>query len=177
MHARQFRQGSRRPVDGDLVSYALGNNASGRPQALDIRFAGQRCEQRAPLANRGSRIPRATLGVIALATIAVLIATHRMPWIVAPVYLVMSIFAYLAYSLDKSRAQDGGRRTPEKTLHLFDLLCGWPGGLIAQEHLRHKTRKSSFQAVFVVTAMLNVMAVGWLVHTGVAGSIARQIGG
>ena len=37
---------------------------------------------------------------------------------------------------------------PEVRLHLFELLGGWPGALVAQQAFRHKTRKLSFQLVF-----------------------------
>ena len=39
-------------------------------------------------------------------------------------------------------------RTPESTLHLLELLGGWPGGLVAQQVFRHKTRKFSYQLTF-----------------------------
>ena len=42
----------------------------------------------------------------------------------------------------------GDWRTPEVRLHLFELLGGWPGALVAQQVFRHKTRKLSFQLVF-----------------------------
>jgi uncharacterized membrane protein YsdA (DUF1294 family) len=41
----------------------------------------------------------------------------------------------------------------------MDLLCGWPGGLLAQNQFRHKTIKSSFQSVFWLTVFLNVIAM------------------
>ncbi|WP_153605141.1 DUF1294 domain-containing protein, partial [Pseudomonas aeruginosa] len=37
---------------------------------------------------------------------------------------------------------------PGVRLHLFELLGGWPGALVAQQVFRHKTRKLSFQLVF-----------------------------
>jgi len=39
---------------------------------------------------------------------------------------------------------------------------GWPGALIAQQTLRHKSRKESFRAVFWVTVVLNCAVLGWL---------------
>jgi uncharacterized membrane protein YsdA (DUF1294 family) len=47
-------------------------------------------------------------------------------------------------------------------LHLFGLIGGWPGALLAQNFLRHKSKKWSFQVVFWVTAALNCGALGWL---------------
>jgi len=67
------------------------------------------------------------------------------------VYLPMSLVTALAYWLDKARARAAGsgatrRRVPERTLHLLELLGGWPGALWAREHVRHKTRDRVFRA-------------------------------
>lgn len=74
---------------------------------------------------------------------------------IAAVYLGGSIAAFLAYALDKSAAKGSRWRTRERTLHLLALAGGWPGAIIAQESLRHKTRKKSFRALFWVTVTLN----------------------
>ncbi|WP_040500587.1 DUF1294 domain-containing protein, partial [Ideonella sp. B508-1] len=59
-------------------------------------------------------------------------------------------------------------RTPESTLHWMGLLCGWPGALLAQQVLRHKTSKTSFIVVFWLTVLVNV--VGFVaLHAGVDG--------
>jgi uncharacterized membrane protein YsdA (DUF1294 family) len=43
---------------------------------------------------------------------------------------------------------------PESTLHLVDLIGGWPGGFVAQRYFRHKTSKGSFQFVFFLTVAI-----------------------
>ena len=62
---------------------------------------------------------------------------------------------------------------PESTLHLFDLLGGWPGALIAQQQFRHKTVKASFQAGFWMTVVLNVALMALAVHQGAAQTITH----
>jgi uncharacterized membrane protein YsdA (DUF1294 family) len=42
------------------------------------------------------------------------------------------------------------------------LIGGWPGALIAQQVLRHKSRKNAFQFMFWMTVVLNYVAFGWL---------------
>ena len=42
------------------------------------------------------------------------------------------------------------------------LLGGWPGALIAQQTLRHKSRKASFRAVFWLTVLVNCGLFIWL---------------
>lgn len=76
---------------------------------------------------------------------------HRMrlsPQVVWGVYGVMSLFCFIATYRDKRKSLTGQWRTPESTLHLLELLGGWPGGLMAQQVFRHKTRKVSYQVTF-----------------------------
>lgn len=72
------------------------------------------------------------------------------------VYLAMSLLCFAMYARDKSAARSGRWRTQESTLLLLGLLCGWPGAVLAQQVLRHKTVKPSFQLAFWATAALNV---------------------
>ncbi len=44
--------------------------------------------------------------------------------------------AFAAYWLDKFAARTGRWRTAERTLHLFGLVGGWPGALVAQRVFR-----------------------------------------
>jgi uncharacterized membrane protein YsdA (DUF1294 family) len=84
-------------------------------------------------------------------------------------YGVMSVVAYVAYARDKSAARRFRRRTPERTLHLMALLGGWPGALLAQRRLRHKSSKPSFLASFWLTVVLNLALLTWAVSaTGIA---------
>ena len=64
------------------------------------------------------------------------------------IYLVMSMLAFGLYWYDKQQAKAGQWRTPEKVLHGVELLGGWPDACVAQQLLRHKTRKVSFQLWF-----------------------------
>lgn len=61
---------------------------------------------------------------------------------------VINVLTYWTYSRDKRRAIDGEWRISEATLHLLELLGGWPGAWIAQRRLRHKCSKISYQFVF-----------------------------
>jgi uncharacterized membrane protein YsdA (DUF1294 family) len=92
-----------------------------------------------------------------------LATTGRLPWIASVVYLSASAVTVVAYAFDKSAAMNGQWRTQESTLHLLALVGGWPGAWIAQRLFRHKTRKSSFMAAFVVSVLLNVTALAWVI--------------
>jgi uncharacterized membrane protein YsdA (DUF1294 family) len=84
-----------------------------------------------------------------------------MSWLA--LYYGASIITYGCYSRDKTAAQNAGRRTPESTLHVMSLVGGWPGALIAQTLLRHKTRKPSFLVGYWFTVIINCIALGWIV--------------
>jgi len=77
-------------------------------------------------------------------------------------FCVMSVLAFVAYGLDKRASTSGTRRTPEKTLQVIALLCGWPGALLAQQAFRHKSSKSSFQLVFWAMVFLNIAVVAFI---------------
>jgi uncharacterized membrane protein YsdA (DUF1294 family) len=47
----------------------------------------------------------------------------------------------------------------ENTLHLLELVGGWPGALLAMKLFRHKTRKLSF--LLVTWAIVALHGVGW----------------
>ena len=71
-------------------------------------------------------------------------------------YACASILCFAAYARDKRAARTGRRRTPEQTLLLLGLACGWPGAFLAQRLLRHKSSKRAFQMKFWFTVVLNI---------------------
>ena len=78
------------------------------------------------------------------------------PLLLPIIYLSLSVLTYVIYAKDKSAAKSKTWRIPEKTLHLLSLCGGWLGAALAQETLRHKTQKTSFQVVFWLTVVANV---------------------
>ncbi|WP_245213803.1 DUF1294 domain-containing protein [Rhodoferax sp. AJA081-3] len=84
------------------------------------------------------------------------------PLLIAGIYTAASAITFMAYALDKSAARQGNWRTPESTLHMLALACGWPGALLAQQFLRHKSAKAEFRATFWATVVLNVAGFLWV---------------
>ena len=90
------------------------------------------------------------------------------PWLLGWV-LLSSLIAFVAHGRDKRAARLGRRRTPERTLHLLELIGGWPGALLAMTVFHHKTRKASY---FLVTALIVLVwiVVGMLMARSILGS-------
>ncbi len=87
---------------------------------------------------------------------------NHLPQEILLTYLTMSVITYITYALDKSKAKRGTWRTPESTLHLLALFGGWPGAALAQQMLRHKSRKTEFRVTFYITVITNTAALSWL---------------
>src|SRR5690554_1121065 len=143
VHIKAFRPKSRRPVLGDIVSYEITKDKSGRKRAESVRWADQPTTRKKPDYARSKRMAPVIFTVLFLCALAAAAYFNRIPWLVVNVYLAVSFVTFLAYGWDKSSARMGKWRTKESTLHLFELACGWPGALIAQRVFRHKAIKRS----------------------------------
>lgn len=164
---------ARRPGVGDRVTYSVGKDSRGRLQAKAVGFVDQERAERV----RGSAFPRSIVGIVALAVAAGASADGFLPPVLAGAYFVLSIFSFVAYMRDKSAAKRDAWRTPEGTLHMLDLLGGWPGGLIAQQRFHHKTLKQSFQFVFWLSVVANIGGVWWFTASGLAEQISAAVVG
>lgn len=79
------------------------------------------------------------------------------------IYLVLiNLITFFFFALDKYKASGEFRRTPEKTLWLLSLIGGSVGAVAAMYLFRHKTKKHSFQAVFLIIILLQIALVVFL---------------
>jgi uncharacterized membrane protein YsdA (DUF1294 family) len=53
-------------------------------------------------------------------------------------HFCISAVTFVAYAYDKQQATRSRRRIREQTLHLLEMLGGWPGAMVAQRAFRHK---------------------------------------
>lgn len=176
LHIKAFARRARRPVEGEIVTYALVTDAKGRARAASAAFveAGQR------LAAPGGKSAGGgwpILAVLFFAFVVVCALAHRLPLIVVGLYAGASVLAFAIYAWDKSAAQNGRWRTQEKTLHMIALFGGWPGALVAQKVLRHKSSKASFQLTFWATVVINCGVLGWLLTAKGAGALRSALAG
>ena len=108
---------------------------------------------------------RIGLGISALLLLTIAALLQKVPDFVLLLYLAMSGVAYSLYAYDKKAAQRGQWRISEQTLQQVALLCGWPGALIAQTRLHHKTVKTRFQIAFWLMVAFNISGLLALVYT------------
>lgn len=161
VHVKSFERGSKRPANGDLISYVLQRDARDRFNATGVRFATaqRRVESSKPVA-----IPRKTIAAVFAIALGTAWWLGKIHAFVPGIYAFLSVFAFAAYARDKAAARDDTWRTPENALHAIALFGGWPGALIAQDVLRHKSSKSDFQWMFWFTVIVNCAVMLWLMR-------------
>jgi uncharacterized membrane protein YsdA (DUF1294 family)/cold shock CspA family protein len=175
VHIKSFSNRQRRPVGNELVTYELTSDARGRPQGVNVAFVGDR-PYSYPTTAPGPGVGALTFAATFLAFVVWAAAAGRLPFVVLGAYLVASCVAYVSYMFDKAASLKGQWRTPESTLHLFSLVGGWPGAMLAQRTLRHKTQKPSFQVTYWATVVLNCAALGWLLSPSGMRTIKSFVG-
>lgn len=175
VHIKSFSNRQRRPVGNELVTYELASDARGRPQGVNIIFLDDHPSS-SPTTLPGPGAGVLTLAALFLAFVVGAVAAGRLHFVVLVAYLLASCLAYLSYALDKAASLKGQWRTPESTLHFFSLVGGWPGAMLAQRTLRHKTQKQSFQVTYWATVVLNCAALGWLLSPGGRRALESFIG-
>jgi len=159
IHIKAFSNRNRRPEINQLVTYALSSDKQGRPCAIRATLAGDRLPDKTKRENDLFPIVAA---VIFLVIVGISVVIGKLSPLILAIYLAVSLLTFIVYALDKSAAKKGAWRTQESTLHLLSLAGGWPGALIAQSKLRHKSKKQSFRSVFWVTVTLNCGVLAWL---------------
>lgn len=159
VHIKAFSNRNRRPEINQIVTYTLSADSRGRPCAINAKLAGGQLSQ-SRKANNGSGA--IIIAFVFLGIVGVSVLLSRIPSLIFAIYMGASLVTFIVYAMDKSAANRGAWRTRESYLHLLSLAGGWPGALVAQQMLRHKTKKLSFRFVFWITVFLNCGAFAWL---------------
>ncbi|AOV17658.1 hypothetical protein BJI67_11835 [Acidihalobacter aeolianus] len=158
VHVTAFEPVRNRPTVNSHVTYVLKSDSRGRLRAEQVQYVEQNPGKSTTLWRRtvAIAVPLAFLGGVSVLSLTGKLA-HEIMWL----YGLASTAAFLLYAKDKAAARKNRRRTPEKRLHLLALVGGWPGAWVAQQLLRHKSRKPEFRAIFWVTVVLNCGAFAW----------------
>ena len=191
-HVRDFRGGE--PAEGMTVRFDRIEVSGKGPRAMAVQPATraapaasqadrrQTSAARPPATGPDRRALRdapwgldgqpALFGVAVLAWLGLLAAISLcrlwpvdLPWVMVGL-LALNVATFFSYAFDKSAAEQGRWRTPESTLHALAAAGGWPAAWLAQRALRHKSRKREFLAVYVLTVLVNLGALGLLLWRG-----------
>lgn len=169
VHIKAFGMRARRPFVGERLSFVAGSDAQGKPRALQVQSLEPRAPAAAAPAARSSAAGAASGGSASLwlvpafaSLVLVCQLAFELPRAVWGAYFSMSMASFLVYALDKRAARLRQWRVAEGTLHLLALACGWPGALLAQQTLRHKSSKPAFRRVFWLMVLLNVLGFSLL---------------
>lgn len=162
VHRTDFAEG-RRPRGDELVTYEVTIDDKKRHNARAVQYVARGRPRGKPAF--GAFVAPA-LAAVFFAILIGVAARGAMSWLVPGWYALLSVLTYVAYRIDKTAAERGRWRTSEQTLHALALAGGWPGALVAQRWVRHKSSKQSFLAAFVITVAINLGMLMWLHDTG-----------
>ncbi len=170
VHIKAFSNRHRRPIGNEIVTYEVASDDRGRKRAEHVAFLGDNS-----ISTQGGGLSF-TISVLFLMFVAVSVFVGQLPFVVLGIYLVASAVSFWVYASDKAAAKRNAWRTRENTLHILSLLGGWPGALVAQRWLRHKSKKVSFQIAFWATVVLNCVGLGWLFSQSGAEALQSVLG-
>ncbi|GIU12115.1 MULTISPECIES: cold shock and DUF1294 domain-containing protein [unclassified Shewanella] len=101
------------------------------------------------------------LGFISILSIAY--SQQHVPLWLLIYFISVSLVTFIAYGWDKRSARKNRWRVSEFKLHLLSLIGGWPGALLAQQWLRHKSSKGRFKLVLWMSIGVN-LALTYLIY-------------
>ncbi len=152
-HIKSFNDKHQLPKLNQVVSYNLSKDKQGRNCAINISRKNDDMIQ----SNSNKNIVQAlTIALNFILFVAIFsIINSQVLWFLYT-YILLSLITFSTYAIDKSAAQQNEWRISEKTLHLFSILGGWPGALIARHTLHHKSSKQPFCKIFWWTVIINI---------------------
>ena len=167
VHIKAFPLGTGRPTVGQVLTFEVETGSDGKKKARAVQYLVRAKTSPRPRVEFQARwtLPRKLAIPLFVGIYALVVWRWGFSLPVLLSYFGLSLVAFFLYAVDKSAAKSGRWRTPENTLHFFSLAGGWPGALVAQQILRHKTSKQSFIYAFWFTVLINVVGfIAW--HAG-----------
>lgn len=158
VHIKSFEGSAGRPQVGQALSFEVEVGPQGKKRARRVKPVPARRVVKPPRQESPAQWGTASWFAIPAFFIvyAVVAASWTVPNWVGGLYLAASALSLAVYAIDKAAARAGRWRVAESTLILLGLAGGWPGAVVAQQVLRHKSNKASFRAAFWGSVLLNV---------------------
>ncbi len=159
VHVKAFDVRLGRPQIGQRLTFEIELSAEGKKRARRVQPL-----RAARLSNRRNPDSPAQWGTASFFAIPLFLGVYvtasvvwQVPKWVGGLYFVASFVSFVAYAIDKSAARNNRWRVSEDTLIFLGLACGWPGAIVAQQVLRHKSSKRSFRSSFWGSVVMNVL--------------------
>lgn len=170
LHINNFIERFKWPEVNDAVTFSVGKDEQGRPCAKEIVLLSQQgtlCWKHIALL-----ISLLILPAIAIPTVSEWLSPS---WILLCIVVASSLSALNLWR-DKNFAKVNSSRIPEASLHLFDLMGGWPGSFLAQRYFRHKISKGSYQLLFWLIIIAHQLIALDLIFGGFIASGFENLG-
>lgn len=151
IHISMVQNNGLRPRLNDEIKFEISTDSKGRLSAKN-----------AVILNRTSRVLTGNFACFFLVLVCVSPVVFKSLLFLIPLYFSLSFFTYLMFARDKQAAKNNNWRTPENTLHLLSFMGGWPGALLAQNRLHHKTKKQPFKSILWLMIALNIIVFIWI---------------
>ncbi|MFK8013422.1 MAG: DUF1294 domain-containing protein [Marinicellaceae bacterium] len=158
-HINAFKKNSSRPEINQVVTYSITKDKRGRVCAERVLRAG---DNKIKVSHNKTSSFSKTVFIVFVVLILIAVLMKKMSVYFLIYFTLVSFITFIIYALDKSAAKKGISRTPETSLHILALIGGWPGAMLAQQKLRHKTVKQPFRMIFWTTVFVNIGVLIWL---------------
>lgn len=102
------------------------------------------------------------LGIWIAVGVAAWFAITKLPYVLDQLVIILiavNVSTFVLYGLDKFFAGARMWRVSERVLFLTAILFGSAGAIVGMNFFHHKTRKASFQLVFVLIVLIQVAYV------------------
>lgn len=161
VHVKAFPTSFGRPVVGTKVTFEVEPANDGKKRAVKVQPISAAKIRTIPSnrrVNASKGWETSSFAALAFFGVSYLVLTlvWKLPLLVGGAYLGMSIVCAAFYWHDKVSARLGEWRTSEGALIFMGIMCGWPGAIVAQQLLRHKTTKPSFRTMHWFSVGLNL---------------------
>ncbi|WP_269914368.1 DUF1294 domain-containing protein [Acinetobacter sp. HY1485] len=164
VHIKDFAKRGPRPLVGCALNYVVTVDQRGRFCAKDVMYLKTHRQVPKKTSQTSTALPKmVVLIAVYWITLFVLTAMHKLSNTYFFIVILVNVVTYYFYKKDKDAAQHNSWRVKEQNLHMMSFLGGWSAAWFAQQKLRHKTQKSSFQQMYIVTIFLNIALVIFLV--------------
>ena len=176
LHIKSLLPSARRPVAGEVFFYKLTADAKGRPRA-EAAYQTVFDEKRStPLHHSLVKVLARLWPLAVIPPVLLAVRTGSPVSGVIAAFVVNSLLTVLFYREDKYLAQYKYWRIPEKYLHIWEFLCGWPGALYAQHAFCHKRNKTGFLIDFWLCVIANIAVLCLLFFYADPATVGKALG-